>query len=91
MSKLIRGYKIGEPVKEAPVFEFADINRFLAEADSSNCYILVRKAICVVAINGGMRGYDWRYIYHSGVKEVPSGYRITYTPCKQGINPKPIT
>lgn len=91
MSKLIRGYKIGEPVKEAPVFEFADINRFLAEADSSNCYILVRKAICVVAINGGMRGHDWRYIYHSGVKEVPNGYRITYTPCKQGINPKPIT
>ena len=38
----------GERINQASAFTEDDINTFLLEADSSNMYILVRKAIAII-------------------------------------------
>ena len=38
----------GERINQASAFTEDDINTFLCEADSSNMYILVRKAIAII-------------------------------------------
>ena len=38
----------GERITQAAAFTEEDINLFLTEADSSNMYILVRKAVAII-------------------------------------------
>ena len=56
---------------------------FMTKAPDDNRYFLVRKAIVVINLYGGLRGHEMRNIDRSDVKPVKNGYKVTYTVSKR--------
>ncbi|XP_059087488.1 uncharacterized protein LOC131883899 [Tigriopus californicus] len=67
-----------EVVKKAFTFEEAEINKFLREGNNHNAWILVRKAIAVVAICGGHRMAELRRLTFDDVSQVSNGFVVQY-------------
>ena len=75
----------GETVKKAEIFSSEDINNFLKiDPNNTNKYLLVRKAVCIAAVAGGVRGSNLRPMTQSSIEEVPNGLKLTFEPCKLG-------
>ena len=87
---MVSGYRKGEPIKKAKVFTIEECNNFLYNFDSTNRYILVRKAVFCINLAGGLRGCDLRPLKQGSLKEVQSGLKLTYTPKKERSNDQPI-
>lgn len=81
----------GETVKKACPFDDEDINRFLVQADNSNRYLLVRKAIAIMAICGGNRMDELRRMKLSDVHPVSKGYNVTFHHSKERAQIRPHT
>ena len=73
----------GETVKKAKYFSHEEMNRFFGLDDTNNAYLLVRKAIGIVGIAGGVRGGDQRDLTQGSLKLITHGYRVTFPPQKQ--------
>ena len=80
---MVAAYRKGETVKKANVFTMADVNNFLFNWDSSNKYVLVRKAIFVINFAGGLRSCELRPLKQSSLKEVATGIKVTYKSSKE--------
>ena len=79
---MVGAYRKGETVKQASVFTMEDVNNFLYNWDSSNRYVLVRKAAFAINLAGGLRGGDLRPLKQGSLKEVANGLKLTYIPQK---------
>jgi hypothetical protein len=78
IGEFIKDCSKNESIKKASVFEENQINRFLSEGDNEDAWILVRKAIVVVAICGGHRMDEMRKLQMSNFLEVPNGFEVSY-------------
>ena len=83
LQKLVNSFSEGETVKKAKYFSNEELNRFLGLDDTNNAYLLVRKAVGIVAIAGGVRGGDLRKLNQGKLKLITHGYRVTFPPEKQ--------
>ena len=86
LSKYISTCTDGETVTHAAPFRQEDVDSFLIMADSNNCYALVRKAVLILALAGGMRGGQLKPLNQSCLTECYDGYKVDFTPIKQRGN-----
>jgi integrase len=64
--------------KKAKILDEEQVMDFMTKAPNENKYYLVRKAVVVVNIYGGLRGKELRDLDRSNVKSTTKGYKITY-------------
>lgn len=83
MASFCRMCRSGEVVVKARDLTLADCNKFLLSGDDDSAPLLVLKAICIAGICTGMRREEFHNLRMSCITEIPTGYRITYQPCKQ--------
>ena len=69
--------------KKAKILDEEQTLEFMTKAPDDNRYFLVRKAIVVINLYGGLRGHEMRNIDRSDVKPVINGYKVTYTVSKR--------
>ena len=79
---MVAAYRKGEPTKKANVFTQENVNNFLFNWDSTNKYVLVRKAAFVINLAGGLRGCELRPLKQSSLKEVATGLQLSYQSSK---------
>ena len=80
---MVNSYCDGEKVKKAKFFSNEQLNQFLGLDDKNDSYLLVRKAVAVVGVAGGVRGCDLRNLSQGSLKLITHGYRVSFTPQKQ--------
>ena len=69
--------------KKAKILDEEQTFEFMSKAPNQNRYWLVRKAIVIVNLYGGLRGAEMRDIERNDVKPTTKGYEITYVVSKQ--------
>ena len=83
LAKYVATCTDGETIEHASPFTQNDVDKYLTDADSSNKYVLVRKAILIIGLAGGMRGGQLRPLTQSCLTEEYDGYLVDFTPIKQ--------
>ena len=65
------------------MFEEEEINQFLLGADDENRFLLLGKAVAVVALCGGNRMDELRKLTMNDVRPVSKGFEVTFTHSKE--------
>ena len=69
--------------KKAKILDEEQTSQFLTTAPDENRYWLVRKAVVIINLYGGLRGDEMRKIDRSNVNDLTHGFEITYK-CSKG-------
>ena len=88
LTQLLKSYNANYERKVASVFTIGKINQYL-DIDDTSPYVLVRKAIVVTAVSGGLRTSEMRELNFKDFVQLNGGYKVTLIRKKQNGEKKP--
>lgn len=83
ITSLLKSYNFSYTPKKASVFTRDEISRFTNDETLNSPYWLIRKAIAIIAVNGGLRCSELVDLSFENFEDLGDSYRITITRKKQ--------